>query len=68
MAAMVDEDYDDSEDAKEQDIESFKAERAAKDKARADGRRRWSAAASRDRGHRHHAGVRLCHRGCVLSR
>ena len=34
---MVDEDYDDSEDAKEQDIESFKAERAAKDKARADG-------------------------------
>ena len=34
---LVDEEYDDSEDAKEQDIESFKAERAAKAKARAEG-------------------------------
>ena len=34
---QVDEDYDDSDDAKEQDVESFKAERAAKAKARAEG-------------------------------
>ncbi len=34
---MVDGDYDDSDDAKEQDVEAFKAERAAKDKARAEG-------------------------------
>ena len=34
---QVDEDYDDSDDAKEQDIESFKSERAAKAKAREDG-------------------------------
>lgn len=34
---MVDDDYDDSNDAKEHDIESFKAERAAKAKARSDG-------------------------------
>ena len=34
---MVDDDYDDSDDAKEQDVEAFKAERAAKDKARAEG-------------------------------
>ena len=34
---QVDEDYDDSDDAKEQDIEAFKAERAAKARAKADG-------------------------------
>ena len=34
---QVDEDYDDSDDAKEQDVEAFKSERAAKAKARADG-------------------------------
>ncbi|RGE43802.1 TlyA family RNA methyltransferase [Comamonas testosteroni] len=34
---QVDEDYDDSDDAKEQDVENFKAERAAKAKARAEG-------------------------------
>ncbi len=34
---LVDEDYDDSDDAKEHDIEAFKAERAAKAKARAAG-------------------------------
>jgi 23S rRNA (cytidine1920-2'-O)/16S rRNA (cytidine1409-2'-O)-methyltransferase len=34
---LVDEDYDDSDDAKEQDVEAFKAERAAKAKARAEG-------------------------------
>lgn len=34
---MVDDDYDDSDDAKEQDIEDFKAERAAKAKAKVDG-------------------------------
>lgn len=34
---MVDEEYDDSDDAKEKDIESFKSERAAKAKARAEG-------------------------------
>ena len=34
---QVDEDYDDSDDAKEQDVESFKAERAAKAKARTEG-------------------------------
>ncbi|MBF5003965.1 TlyA family RNA methyltransferase [Diaphorobacter caeni] len=34
---LVDDDYDDSDDAKEQDIEDFKAERAAKAKAKVDG-------------------------------
>ncbi|MDR0212507.1 MAG: TlyA family RNA methyltransferase [Comamonas sp.] len=34
---QVDEDYDDSDDAKEQDVENFKAERAAKAKAKAEG-------------------------------
>ena len=34
---MVDDEYDDSDDAKEHEIESFKAERAAKAKARAEG-------------------------------
>ena len=34
---LVDEEYDDSDDAKEQDVEAFKAERAAKAKARAEG-------------------------------
>ena len=34
---MVDEEYDDSDDAKEQDVESFKSERAARAKARAAG-------------------------------
>ncbi len=34
---MVDDEYDDSDDAKEQDVEAFKAERAAKAKARAEG-------------------------------
>lgn len=34
---LVDEEYDDSDDAKEKDIESFKSERAAKAKARAEG-------------------------------
>ena len=34
---QVDEDYDDSDDAKEHDIEAFKAERAAKARARAEG-------------------------------
>ena len=34
---MVDDDYDDSDDAKEQDVEAFKAERAAKAKAKVDG-------------------------------
>lgn len=34
---QVDEDYDDSDDAKEQDVEAFKAERAAKARARAEG-------------------------------
>ena len=34
---QVDEDYDDSDDAKEQDVESFKAERAAKARAKAEG-------------------------------
>ncbi|MDO5289070.1 MAG: TlyA family RNA methyltransferase [Pseudomonadota bacterium] len=34
---VVDDDYDDSDDAKEHDIEAFKAERAAKAKARAAG-------------------------------
>lgn len=34
---LVDDEYDDSDDAREQDIEDFKAERAAKDKARAEG-------------------------------
>ena len=34
---LIDEEYDDSNDAKEQDIEAFKAERAAKAKARAEG-------------------------------
>ena len=34
---QVDEDYDDSDDAKEQDVESFKAERAAKAKAKTEG-------------------------------
>lgn len=34
---MVDDDYDDSDDAKEQEIEDFKAERAARAKARNDG-------------------------------
>ena len=34
---QVDEDYDDSNDAKEQDIESFKAERVAKAKAKSEG-------------------------------
>ena len=34
---QVDEDYDDSDDAKEQDIESFKAERVAKAKAKSEG-------------------------------
>lgn len=34
---QIDEDYDDSDDAKEQDVEAFKAERAAKAKARAEG-------------------------------
>lgn len=34
---VVDDDYDDSDDAKEHDIEAFKAERAARAKARADG-------------------------------
>lgn len=34
---QVDEDYDDSDDAKEQDIESFKAERIAKARAKAEG-------------------------------
>lgn len=33
----VDEDYDDSDDAKEHDVEAFKAERAAKARARAEG-------------------------------
>ena len=35
---VVDDEYDDSEDAKEHEIEDFKAERAAKAKARADGK------------------------------
>ena len=35
---LVDEDYDDSDDAKEQDVEAFKAERAAKAQARATGK------------------------------
>ena len=35
---QVDEDYDDSDDAKEHDIEAFKAERAAKAQARATGK------------------------------
>ena len=35
---VVDGDYDDSQDAKEHEIEAFKAERAAKSKARAEGR------------------------------
>ncbi|QXZ09762.1 TlyA family RNA methyltransferase [Comamonas sp. Y33R10-2] len=34
---QVDEDYDDTDDAKEQDIESFKAERAAKARAKFEG-------------------------------
>jgi 23S rRNA (cytidine1920-2'-O)/16S rRNA (cytidine1409-2'-O)-methyltransferase len=34
---LVDDDYDDSGDAKEQDVEDFKAERAAKARARAEG-------------------------------
>ena len=34
---QVDEAYDDSDDAKEQDVEAFKAERAAKARARAEG-------------------------------
>ena len=34
---QVDEDYDDSDDGKEQDIESFKAERVAKAKAKSEG-------------------------------
>ena len=34
---QVDDDYDDSDDAKEQEIEDFKAERAAKARAKADG-------------------------------
>src|SRR5256885_5229260 len=34
---LVDEDYDDSDDAKEKEIEAFKAERAAKGKAREEG-------------------------------
>ena len=34
---QVDEDYDDSDDAREQDVEAFKAERAAKARARAEG-------------------------------
>lgn len=34
---IVDDEYDDSDDAKEQDIEAFKAERAAKAQARAQG-------------------------------
>ena len=34
---VVDDEYDDSDDAKEHEIESFKAERAAKAKARAEG-------------------------------
>lgn len=34
---QVDEEYDDSDDAKEQDVEAFKAERAAKARARAEG-------------------------------
>ncbi|WP_336695501.1 TlyA family RNA methyltransferase [Delftia acidovorans] len=34
---LVDEDYDDSDDAKENEIEAFKAERAAKGKAREEG-------------------------------
>lgn len=36
---QVDEDYDDSDDAKEQDVEAFKAERAALLRARAEGSR-----------------------------
>lgn len=35
---MVDDDYDDSDDAKEHEIEAFKAERAAKARDRAEGR------------------------------
>ena len=35
---LVDEDYDDSDDAKEQEVEAFKAERAAKAQARATGK------------------------------
>ena len=35
---MVDDDYDDSDDAREHDIEAFKSERAAKAKAKAEGR------------------------------
>lgn len=35
---VVDEDYDDSDDAKEHEIEDFKAQRAARAKARAEGR------------------------------
>ncbi|MDR3003135.1 MAG: TlyA family RNA methyltransferase [Acidovorax sp.] len=34
---QVDEDYDDSDDAKEQEVEAFKAERAAKARAKAEG-------------------------------
>ena len=34
---VVDDEYDDSDDAKEQDVEEFKAERAAKAKAKVDG-------------------------------
>ena len=35
---LVDDDYDDSDDAKEQEVEDFKSERAAKAKARAEGK------------------------------
>ena len=35
---VVDDEYDDSDDAKEQEVEAFKAERAAKAKARAEGK------------------------------
>ncbi len=34
---LVDEEYDDSDDAKEQDVEAFKAERIARENARAEG-------------------------------
>lgn len=34
---LIDEEYDDSDDAKEQDVEAFRAERAAKERARVEG-------------------------------
>ena len=44
---LVDEEYDDSDDAKEQDVEAFKAERAAKAKRVPRALCPWCAVASR---------------------